>query len=58
MDGLLALDLWDVIIHLFRSTNNTARQGRLPPGDLCGTGDHSINKTKTKTPTAKRKREV
>ena len=46
MDGLLALDLWDVVIVL-RSTNNTARQGRLAQGDLCGTGDHSINQTKT-----------
>ena len=58
MDGLLALDLWDMVIEVLRSTNNTARQGRLAQGDLCGTGDHSINRNKTKTPTEKRNREV
>ena len=26
MDGLLALDLWDTVIEVLRSTNNTARQ--------------------------------
>ena len=36
------------VIELLRSTNNTA----------CGTGDHSINKNKTTTPTEKRKRDV
>ena len=43
MDGLLALDVWDMVIEVLRSTNNTARQGRLAQGDLCGTGEHSIN---------------
>ena len=58
MDGPLALDLWDLVIEVLHSTNNTARQGRLAQGDVCGTGDHSINKTKTKTPTEKSKRDV
>ena len=58
MDGLLALNLWDMVIEVSRSTNITARQGRLAQGNLCGTGDHSINQNKTKTPTEKRKREV
>ena len=43
MDGLLALDVWDMVIEVLRSTNNTARQGRLAQGGLCGTGEHSIN---------------
>ena len=47
MDGLLALDLWDIVIEVLRSTNNTARHGKLAQGDLCRTGDHSINKNKT-----------
>ena len=58
MDGVLALDFWDVVVDVLRSTNNTARQGRLAQRDLCGTRDHSINETHTKTPTEKRKREV
>ena len=58
MDGLPALDLWDVVIEVLRSTNNTARPSRLAQGNLCGTGDHSNNKTKTKTPTEKSKRDV
>ena len=45
MDGVLALDLWDVVFEVLRS-------GRLAQGD------HTTNKTKTKTPTEKRKREV
>ena len=58
MDGLLALDLCDVIIQVLHSTTNTARPSRLAQGNLYGTGDHSINKTKTKTPTEKSKRDV
>ena len=57
MDYLL-LDPWDVVIEVLRSTNNTAKHGTLVQGNLCGTGDHSINKTKTKTPTEKSKRDV
>ena len=43
MDGLLAFDLWDLVIEVLRSTNNTARHGELARGDLCGTGDHSTS---------------
>ena len=50
MDGLLALDLWDVVIELLHSTNNTPF--RLAPWNSCGTGNHSSNKTKTTTPTS------
>ena len=50
MDGLLALDLWDIVIEVLRSTNNTARQSELDKGNLCTAGNHS--------PTDKRKREV
>ena len=35
MDGLLALDLWDIAIEVLRSTNNTARQSKLVQGNLC-----------------------
>ena len=38
MDGLFALDCWDIVIEVLRSTNNTARHGKLERGDLCGTG--------------------
>ena len=58
MDGLLALDLWDVVIEVLRSTDNTERPSRLARGNLCGTGDHPNNKTKTTTPTEKSKRDV
>ena len=47
-----------IVMKELRSTNNTARQGRLAQGTLCGTGDHSINKTMTKIPTEKSKRDV
>ena len=50
MDGLLALDLWDKVIEVPRSTSNTARQSELAQGNLCTAGNHS--------PTEKRKREV
>ena len=58
LDYACTLDRWDIVIEVLRSTNNTARQGRLAQGDLCGTGDHSIHKNKSNTPTEKRKREV
>ena len=32
MDGLLALDLWDIVIEVLRSTNNTVRQRKLVHG--------------------------
>ena len=46
MDGLPALDLWDVVIEGSRSTNNTKRPIRQAPGNWCGIGSHSSNKTK------------
>ena len=58
MDGIPALDLWDLVIEVLRSTNNTAKPGRSVQGNLYGTGDHSINKTKNKTQTEKSKRDV
>ena len=58
MDGIPALDLCEMVIEALRSMNNTARQGRLAQGDLCGTGEHSINKNKTGTSTETRKREI
>ena len=48
MDGLPALGLCDVVIEVLHSTNNTKRPMRLAPGNWCGTGNHSNNKTKTK----------
>ena len=58
MDGILALDLWDVVIEVLRSTNDTARQSESAQGNLCTAGNHSTNKHQTETPTEKRKREV
>ena len=55
---LLALDFWDVVIEVLRSTNNTKRPMRQAPGNWSGTVDFSINENKSKTPTEKRKREV
>ena len=58
MDGVLALDFWDVVIEVLRSTSNTERPIGLATGNWCGTGDHTIDKHQTTTPTEKRKREV
>ena len=44
MDGLPTLDLWDVLIEVLRSTNNTKTPIRLAPGNWCGTGNRSSNK--------------
>ena len=44
MDGILVLDLWDVVMEVLRSTNDTARQSRSAQGTWCGTGNHSSNK--------------
>ena len=52
MDGFLALVLWDVVIEVLRSTNNTKRPIRQAPGHWCGTGNHSSNKSKTTTTTS------
>ena len=51
MDGLPALDLWDIVIKVLRSTINTARENKLAQGDLCETGDHSVNKIRIKAST-------
>ena len=58
MDGLPALDLWDVVIEVLLSTNNTKRPIGLAPGKWCGTGNHSSNKTQTKTPIERSNRDV
>ena len=34
MDGLPALDLWDIVIDVLRSTNNTPRHDKLAQGNL------------------------
>ena len=47
MDYLLST-LGDVVIEVLRSPNNTARPSRLAQGNLCGTGDLSNSKTRTK----------
>ena len=52
MDGLHALDLWDVVTEVLRSTSNTERPIRRAPGNWCGTANHSSNVTKTTTPTS------
>ena len=44
MDGPFAFDLWNVVIEVLRSTNNTKRPIRPAPGNGCGTGTHSSNK--------------
>ena len=59
MEVIPALSIfWDVVIEVLRSANDTARQSKLAQGNLCATGDHSVIKHKTNTPTEKRKREV
>ena len=45
MDGLLALDIWDVVIEVLHLTSNTERLIRPAAGNWCGTGNHSSNKT-------------
>ena len=57
MDGLLALDFWDIVIEVLRSTNNTARKNKPAQGDLCETGSHSFNRNRIKTSTETRKQE-
>ena len=51
-------DFWDVLIEVLHSTNNTKRPIRLAPGNWCGTGILSSNKTKTKTPNERSNRDV
>ena len=55
---LLALDLWEIVIEVLRSTNNTARHGKLAQRDLCETGEHSTKENKTRTSTETRKRKI
>ena len=58
MDGLFAFDHWDVVIAGVRLTNNTKRPIRQASGNWCGTGNHSSNKTMSKTPTERSNRDV
>ena len=58
MDGLPGLDLWDVVIEVLHSTNNTKRPIRRAPGNWCETGNRSSNKTRTKTPIERSNRDV
>ena len=53
MDGILALDLWNVVIDVLRSTNNTVK----PNHDSIRETSARPN-LKTKTPTDKRKQEA
>ena len=48
MDGSLALDLWDVVIEVLRSTNETKTPTSPASGNRCETGDCSRNTPKTK----------
>ena len=50
MDGLLALDLWDVVIEVLSSTNSTKTPIIPASGKRCETGTYSRN-----TPTSKHK---
>ena len=53
MDGLLALDLWDIVIKVSRSTGNTVKPNHDSIKETC-----ARQNPKTKTPTAKRKQKV
>ena len=46
MDGLLALDIWDVVMEVLRSTNNTKTPINPATGNRCETGDCSRNTSK------------
>ena len=48
MDGLHALDLWDVVIEVFRSTNNIRTPATTASGHRCETGNRSRNTPKPK----------
>ena len=59
MDGLLALDIWDVVIEVLRSTNSTKTPIRLAPENWCGTQETvRAIKIRTKTPTERTNRGV
>ena len=49
MDGLPALDLWDIVFEVLRSTHNTPRHDKLAQGNL-------VQDRKSKTSTEMRKR--
>ena len=53
MDGSPALDLWDVVIEVLRSTNNTVKPNHDSIRESCARPN-----PKTKTPTNKRKHKV
>ena len=53
MDGLLALDLWDIEIEVLRSSNNTVEPNHDSIRETC-----ARQKPKNKTPTEKRKQNV
>ena len=53
VDGLLALDLWDIVIEVLRSTNNTVH---LKHTSIQGTG--ATLHSKTKTPNIRRRQKV
>ena len=46
MDGLLAFDVWDVVIEVLRSTNNTTTPINPATGNRCETGNCSRNTSK------------
>ena len=51
MDGLLALDLWDIVIEVLRATNNTFKPNHERIRETC-----AGQNPKTKTPTEKKKK--
>ena len=53
MDGLLALDLWDTVTEVLRSTNNTVQPNHSGLKETC-----ARPKSKTKTPTDNRRQKV
>ena len=55
LDGLLALDLWDVVIEVLRSTNSTKTPTNPASGKRCHTGNRSRN---TPKPQQKENRDV
>ena len=48
MDGLLAFDLWDVVIEVLCSTNSTKTQSNPASGNSCETATYSRNTAKSK----------
>ena len=48
MDGLPALDLWDVVIEVLRSPQDNATSVVQATGNRCGTEDNPKNTSKSK----------